>query len=87
MAHTTEPGLVPLVPQQKQTVWVDEGTLYCELGLRFYGGIRVVRHAGVDAGILLCEIGDLETASSQDLHTTLAAPEGNREAGEEISWI
>lgn len=48
-----------------------EGTLYGELGLRFNGGISIVRHAGVDAGILLCEIGDLKTASSQHLHTAL----------------
>ena len=52
--------------------WVGEGTLYCELGLGFDGGVRVVPHAGVDAGVLLREIEDLETASRQDLQATLA---------------
>lgn len=50
---------------------VDKSTLYCELGLGFNGGIRIFRHAGVGASILFCEIENLDTASSQDLHTTL----------------
>lgn len=49
-----------------------EGTLYGELGLCLDGGVGVVSQAGVDAGIFLCEVGDLETPPSQHLHTTIA---------------
>lgn len=56
---------------QKESRQRVEGTLYGELGLRFNGGVSIVRHAGVEAGVLLREIGDLETSSSQHLHATL----------------
>lgn len=65
------PSLCIWPHNRKKTVWLVEGTLYCELGLGFNGGIGTVCHAGVDAGILFCEIGNLETAPSQQLHTTL----------------
>lgn len=57
-------------------MWAVEGTLYGELGLGFNGSIGIFGHAGVDAGILLCEIRYLDTASSQHLHTTIT---GDRE--------
>lgn len=43
-----------------------------ELGLSLDGAVGVVRHAGVDAGVLLRQVGDVETGSSQNLDTTLA---------------
>lgn len=55
----------------KESMPCTEGTLYGELGLHFNGGICIVRHTGVDAGILLCEIGNLKTASSQHLRPAL----------------
>lgn len=48
------------------------GTLDGELGLSLHGAVSVVRHAGVDAGVLLRQVGDLEAASPQELHTALA---------------
>lgn len=61
---------------RKQTMWVVGGTLYGELCLGFNGCVGIVCHAGVDSSILLCEIVDLDAASSQELHTTLT---GDRE--------
>lgn len=72
--------LLPLALQKESRQRV-EGTLYGELGLRFNGGVSIVRHAGVDAGVLLCEIGDLETSSSQHLHTTLTGDTKEQSCG------
>lgn len=63
----------------EQMMQVGPVTLYCELDLGFYGAVGILRYAGVDAGILLCEIGNLETATSYHLHTTLA--ENRKENG------
>lgn len=52
-------------------MWVVEGTLYGEEGLCFNACVCIIRHAGVDTGIFLCEIGDLETSSSQQLYTAV----------------
>lgn len=52
-------------------MWIVEGTLYSEEGLCFNACVGIIHHAGIDAGILLCEIGDLETSSSQQLHTAV----------------
>lgn len=56
-------------------------TLHSELGLRLGGAVSAVRRAGVDAGVLLGQVGDLETASSQELHASVA---GNKRQKKEF---
>lgn len=59
--------------------------MYGELGLGFDACVGGLRHAGVDAGVLLREVGDQDAASSQQLHSTLA---GERQScGEEREKI
>ena len=62
-------------PAEEKTPWAGKPTLYRQLGLGFYGGVGVLRHAGVDAGILLREVGNLEAATSHHFHTALAGTE------------
>lgn len=49
-----------------------ERTLYGELGLCFDGGVGVAGRAGVDAAVLLCQVGDLEASSSHELQAAHA---------------
>lgn len=69
---------------------VREATLHGELGLGFDGGVAAVRRAGVDAGVLLRQVGDLQAASAQQLHAALAGTGGGEvegEKGEKVSQV
>ncbi len=79
------PRFASFVLQKKaDSVLVAVGTLNGELGLRFNCSVAIVGHAGVDTSILLCEIGDLETASSQQLHMPVTE-DAKKEEGMTVS--